>query len=47
MRLYPPANGLNKQAPKGFKLSGYDIPEGIAIVVSITCSCSNQLSVAL
>jgi len=35
MRLYSPTGGgLNKQAPKGMKLSNYDIPEGTIIMVS-------------
>ena len=34
LRIYPPVNVFSKEAPKGLKLSGYDIPEGTAIMVS-------------
>jgi len=36
LRLYPPVGGITRQAPKGLKLSGYEIPEGTIIMVSVT-----------
>ena len=33
LRLYPPALGACKEAPKGLILSNYEIPEGTAITV--------------
>ena len=39
LRLYPPTGGaLHKQAPKGLKLSNYDIPEGTIVMVSKVAS---------
>ena len=34
LRLYPPGGGTRKEAVKGLKLSGYEVPEGTCVMVS-------------
>ena len=41
LRLYPPIGAFTKQAPKGLKLSNYEVPEGTAVTVR-TCNCSHN-----
>ena len=39
LRLYRPIGAFTKQAPKGLKLSNYEVPEGTTVTVR-TCNCS-------
>jgi len=39
LRLYPLIGALTKQAPKGLKLSNYEVPGGTMVTVR-TCNCS-------